>query len=211
MPASQPYRKLSNLLTSTLSLLLERQRSYTLSLAPSSFTESTILRNFAVLNEGIEDLFLDGQDDEAEGEEEGWKKLDEGLERLVAMWEEHGGEESVSRVRGVREGMRSVTFSSYRFVLDKDATMIMADDASKEICHWNPKHNLTCTRFLSSSYPKLASHRVHSSPKSASILVQSNPFVPTDNIHDTSSDPSSPNGTDKLPQLLDVVALVILT
>lgn len=96
-------KKLSSLQTSTLSLLLERQRSISLSLAPSPSTESTILRNFGLLNDGIEAIFLEGDEDEEE-----WKKLDQGLERLVAMWEEGGGEEAKTKARRIREGMRSV-------------------------------------------------------------------------------------------------------
>jgi hypothetical protein len=139
--------KLTRLQTSTLTLLLERQRSLSLSLAPSQSTETTILRNLNQLNDGIEELFLEADDEGGEqGEKCGWKKLDEGLERLMGMWEEGGGEE---KVRGIREGIRSVVGSFLLFRLLRKLSNILlrvtekADASSTSLLNTNDPRSST--------------------------------------------------------------------
>lgn len=88
--------KLLSLLSSTLPLVLERARSVSLSHTPSPFTESTIVRNLALVTEGI--LYLESSDGTASGEM--IEKVRSGRERLLIMMEgDEAGREKVREVR----------------------------------------------------------------------------------------------------------------
>ncbi|KAL7408907.1 hypothetical protein BDY24DRAFT_405047 [Mrakia frigida] len=92
--------KLLSLLSSTLPLILERTRSVSLSLTPSAFTEATIVKNLALVTEGI--LVLEAQEGGLDGTRgEMVEKVRSGRERLLVMMEED--EEGKEKVRMVRE------------------------------------------------------------------------------------------------------------
>lgn len=107
MPPAPTAPKLLSLLSSTLPLILERNRSVSLGLAPSPLTESTIVKNLSLVTDGI--LFLESSDggglDGTRGEMV--DKVRSGRERMLGMMEED--DEGRDKVREVRERLgRSV-------------------------------------------------------------------------------------------------------
>jgi hypothetical protein len=110
MAAPLPASRISSLTSSTLPLILERQRSLSLNLSPSPFTESTILKNLALLTAGVRVLELEGKGvrvgaGKQVGREDA-SRLREGVEKLLALME--GDAEGRQKVAAIRESFQSV-------------------------------------------------------------------------------------------------------
>jgi hypothetical protein len=110
MAAPLPASRISSLTSSTLPLILERQRSLSLNLSPSPFTESTILKNLALLTAGVRVLELEGKGvrvgaGKQVGQEDA-SRLREGVEKLLALME--GDAEGRQKVAAIRESFQSV-------------------------------------------------------------------------------------------------------
>lgn len=108
MAAPLPASRISSLTSSTLPLILERQRSLSLNLSPSPFTESTILKNLALLTAGVRVLELEGKGvrvgaGKQVGREDA-SRLREGVEKLLALME--GDDEGRQKVSAIRESFQ---------------------------------------------------------------------------------------------------------
>lgn len=99
MPPAPTAPKLLSLLSATLPLILERNRSVSLSLAPSPLTESTIVKNLSLVTDGI--IYLESQEGGLDGTRgEMVEKVRSGRERMLGMMEDdHDGRDKVREIR----------------------------------------------------------------------------------------------------------------
>lgn len=108
--ASLPASRIQALTTSTLPLILERQRSISLQLAPSPFTQSTILKNLALLTTAVRVLELEGRGVQVGAGRQTGKndagKLREGVEKLLRLMEDD--DEGRAKVASIRESFQYV-------------------------------------------------------------------------------------------------------
>ncbi|CDZ96364.1 SNARE protein TLG1/Syntaxin 6 [Phaffia rhodozyma] len=88
--------KLSALSSSTLPLVLERQRSISIGLQPPAFTEATILKNLNLIQQGLQAIHFQSSTAPVSDS----KGLRDGLDRLLGLMEQDpAGKEKVISIR----------------------------------------------------------------------------------------------------------------